>query len=132
MIGILDDSHLENNERFNITLTLAGNNDPSIRVDPALATVTIIDNDSELYSIMNQCCIYLSVAREFYGSKHVGWSTGITIGFNQTLYEVSENESFALIFVVIIRGTLQREVVVDVSTQDDTALGIAQINGTLL
>ena len=48
VIGILDDSHLETNEQFNCTLTLAGTNDPSIQVDPALATVTIIDNDSEL------------------------------------------------------------------------------------
>ena len=56
----------------------------------------------------------------------------MTIGFNQTLYEVNENEPSALIFVVIIRGTLQREVVVDVSTQDGTALGTVQIDRTLL
>ena len=39
MISILDDA----------SLTLAGTYDPSIQVYPALATVTIIDNDSELY-----------------------------------------------------------------------------------
>ena len=49
MISILDDAYLEINERFNCTLTLAGTYDPSVQVYPALATVTIIDNDSELY-----------------------------------------------------------------------------------
>ena len=49
MISILDDAYLEINEHFNCTLTLAGTYDPSIQVYPALATVTIIDNDSELY-----------------------------------------------------------------------------------
>ena len=50
--------------------------------------------------------------------------TDIAIGFNQTLYEVSESEPFASTVVVITRGTLQREIVVNVSTQDDTALGL--------
>lgn len=48
MIVIMDDPYLETNEQFNCTLTLVGNNDPSVQVDPALATVTIIDNDSKL------------------------------------------------------------------------------------
>ena len=47
-IDILDDSYLETNEEFTCTLTLAGTNDPSVQVHPALATVTIVDNDGEL------------------------------------------------------------------------------------
>ena len=47
VIGITDDSYLETNEQFNCTLTLAGTYDPSVQVVPALATVTIIDDDSE-------------------------------------------------------------------------------------
>ena len=48
----------------------------------------------------------------------------VVIGFNQTLYEVSENEVLALISVSLLNGTLRREVVVEVSTQEDTALGM--------
>jgi hypothetical protein len=47
MIGIMDDFSLETNEQFSCVLTLAGTHDPSVQVRPALATVTIIDNDSE-------------------------------------------------------------------------------------
>ena len=39
------------------------------------------------------------------------------------LYEVNENEPFALTFVIITSGILRREVLINVSTQDDTALG---------
>ena len=56
--------------------------------------------------------------------------TDVAIGFNQTLYEVSESEPLASIFVVITRGTLQREIIVNVSTQDDTALGLHKKDST--
>ena len=46
-IGIIDDTRLESNEQFNCTLTLV-TDDPSVRLDPAVAIITIIDNDSEL------------------------------------------------------------------------------------
>ena len=48
MITILDDPYLESNEKFNCTLTLVSTDDPSIQVHPDIATVTIVDNDSEL------------------------------------------------------------------------------------
>lgn len=47
----------------------------------------------------------------------------MVIGFNQTLYEVSESEPFALMYVMLSSGTLRREVIVNVSTLEDTALG---------
>ena len=46
------------------------------------------------------------------------------IGFTQVLYEVSENASLAMVAVIVAIGSLQREVVVQVSSQDDTALGM--------
>ena len=51
VIDIIDDSYLETNEQFNCTLALASIYDPSVQVVPALATVTIIDDDSE-YNII--------------------------------------------------------------------------------
>ena len=46
-IGIIDDTRLESNEQFNCTLTLV-TDDSSVRLDPAVAIITIIDSDSEL------------------------------------------------------------------------------------
>ena len=48
----------------------------------------------------------------------------VTIGFNQTLYNVNENEPLAFTFVAILSGTLRREVTIEVSTQENTALGM--------
>jgi transposase len=48
----------------------------------------------------------------------------VVIGFNQTLYEVSENERQALISVTLLNGTLQREATVTVSITENTAIGM--------
>ena len=47
----------------------------------------------------------------------------VVIGFNQTLYEVREDVGQVVVYVVLRNGILQREVVVEVSTADNTALG---------
>ena len=47
----------------------------------------------------------------------------VVIGFNQTVYEVSENVGQALVYVVVRNGILRRPVVVNVFTADNTALG---------
>ena len=49
MITIIDDLHLEHDEQFNsiVSLTVA---DSSVDIDPADASITIFDNDSELYA----------------------------------------------------------------------------------
>ena len=46
----------------------------------------------------------------------------VVIGFNRTLYEVSENDGQATVDVVLVKGILRRPVVVTVSTRDGTAL----------
>ena len=47
----------------------------------------------------------------------------VIIGFSQTLYQVAEDAGQAFVDVVVINGTLRRQVVVNVFTADDTALG---------
>ena len=48
MIAIIDDLRLENNEQFNsiVSLTVA---DPSVNLNPADASITIIDDDSKSF-----------------------------------------------------------------------------------
>ena len=47
----------------------------------------------------------------------------VVIGFNQTLYEVKEDVGQAVVYVVMLNGMLCKQVVVEVSTADNTALG---------
>ena len=47
----------------------------------------------------------------------------VVIGFNQTLYEVREDVGQAIVYVVLLNGILRREVVVEVTTADNSALG---------
>ena len=47
----------------------------------------------------------------------------VIIGFNQTRYEVSEDDGQAVVYVVVLQGSLQRQVVVNVFTVDNTTLG---------
>ena len=47
----------------------------------------------------------------------------VIIGFNQTRYDVSEDDGQAVVYVVVIDGILRRQVVVNFITADNTALG---------
>ena len=47
-VPILEDSLAEPTEQFHANLTLVENNGISVMVDPAVATVNILDDDSEL------------------------------------------------------------------------------------
>ena len=82
------------------------------------ASVTIEDDDSEL-SV--QCtyictCTTMSVFHNFFSTSV------ITIGFNGT-YSVREDAGGISIVVLVLMNSLARDVVVTLSTQDDTARG---------
>ena len=47
-VPIIPDSFIESTEQFHVILSLVNNNGISVTVDPALATVNIIDDDSKL------------------------------------------------------------------------------------
>ena len=52
---------------------------------------------------------------------------GVIIGFNQTRYDVSENVGQTMVYVEVRDGILRRQVVVNVMTADNTALGEYQL-----
>ena len=54
--------------------------------------------------------------------KLLSTNTVVVIGFNRTLYSVSENVGQATIDVVLVNGILRRPVVVTVSLRDNTTL----------
>ena len=45
MVPIIDDAVLEDNQTFSVVLSTE---DPNVALDPASATVTIVDNDGEI------------------------------------------------------------------------------------
>ena len=47
----------------------------------------------------------------------------MVIGLNQTVYEVSESELVTTVYVEVLSGILQREVIVNASIIEDMALG---------
>ena len=52
---------------------------------------------------------------------------GVIIGFTQTLYEVTEGvDSEAPLVVSVLMGSLSRNVVINVTTQDQSAVGEPQ------
>ena len=49
--------------------------------------------------------------------------TDITIGFDPASYTVNEDDGFAIFMVVLVRGTLAKEVVVKFYTESGSAIG---------
>ena len=56
----------------------------------------------------------------------------MVIGFEQPIYEVEENDGSVNVRILVLMGDLRRDVVVSVSTQDDTAVGKSYILSTAL
>lgn len=48
----------------------------------------------------------------------------VTIGFIDSIYSVFENESMLVIQIGLLEGSLQREVIITLSTADLTAVGM--------
>ena len=118
-VYIRDDMVVENQfEQFFINLRNYWYESAVILNGPA-ASVTIVDNDSEL-SLKICICIRLSVCNLFPASV-------VTIGFHGT-YCVREDTRVFSIVVLILMNSLARDVVVTLSTMDNTARGIGLQN----
>ena len=74
------------------------------------------------YNIINSILVYLR--RELLSCIPIILNIDVVIGFNQTLYEVSESKGQAHISVTLMNGTLQREAIVIVSITENTAEGM--------
>ena len=61
VVPIIDDGVLEDNQTFNVVLSTT---DPGVLLDPASATVAIVDNDGNIHLVLStlsiplQACIY--------------------------------------------------------------------------
>ena len=86
----MDDSIVEMNETFSVLLATS---DSAVKVNPSLATVTIIDDDV------------------------------VTIGWNSVSFELDESGPIETVCAEIIEGEIARRITVLYSTMDDTTQG---------
>ena len=113
-IRIFDDNILEHDESFAGVLRLDNSSDAmrQVRLEPAESTVHIIDEDSEL-TILNNTG----------GSVNASHDVDAVIGFDLESYEVSEGDDSSVdITVKVLEGQLQRDVIVQFDTVDNTAV----------
>ena len=117
-ITIQDDMVVENQfERFFINLRNYWY-ESAVILNGATTSVTIEDNDSEFFlQYTKDCrCTRMSIYSNFFSTSVV------TIGFNGT-YSVREDAGSIRIVVLVLMNCLARDVVVTLSTLDDTARG---------
>ena len=117
-VSIRDDIAVEDKfEQFFITLWKY-EYDSTIILNRPNASVTIEDNDSEFPLQNTQDCMHSSMSTfcNFFSTSV------ITIGFNGT-YSVREDAGSIRIIVLVLMNCLARDVVVTLSTQDNTARG---------
>ncbi len=106
-----EDDILEEDEQFLLDLTTS---DPSVQLNPNVATVTITD-DGVAYSF--SLVPLKALTRAFY------FIAGVTIGLEETSFTVDEGE-LVEVCAILISGTLEKEVAVTLQTSDGTAIGM--------
>ena len=106
----MDDTILENNEVFSVQLSTQ---DPDVNLTRSTATVTTEDNDSELYNLSHY----------FTFCNFVFFYTDVTVGLQQSAYEISEELS-SLVVCTVLSEVTERTVVVTLATIPRTAQGL--------
>ena len=86
---------------------------PNVQVEPAEATLIIVDDDSKRI-ILNTVTVNVHKTLLFF-------NTGISIGFELPRYTVNEGDGSIEVCAVLTSGTLERTVMFTLSTQDDSA-----------
>ena len=112
------DTVIEDEETFTLTLT---ENDDAVDVMPQSATVTITDQTSKyIHCPLNRIDEYVAARRNLI---YCFFSSALTFGFGPSVYSVMEGESEVVTVTVMGGGTLERDVVVTVTSHDGTAKG---------
>ena len=113
-----NDSVIEDEETFTLILT---ENDDAVDVMPQSATVTITDKTSKyIHCHINRIEEYVAARRNLI---YCFFSSALTFGFDPSVYSVMEGESEVVTVTVMGGGTLERDVVVTVTSHDGTAKG---------
>lgn len=138
-ISITDDTRLESTELFYASLTLPLTDQVGLQIgDPARATITIMDDDSE--HNLHSCCSYANEIMlilytytrtlqpsafsvfPYHNRVIVLQFTGVMVRFERASYNVSESNSYVEV-VVVKQGSSDVNVTVLLRTVDGTARG---------
>ena len=107
---IIDDHIVEHSEIINLTLV---STDSAVILNPSTSTITIEDVDCKLqygYSCECKC------------NSFIFTTSVVTIGFSTAAYSVSEDAGNISVMVYIQTGTIDRNVIVTLSTTSGTAM----------
>ena len=126
VILVTPDTFLENSEEFTVQLSTP---DQDVTLVISSAIVTIIDDDSELVYYM-QCHYMIPTCFRFrsafspvgYTAVILIYTSGVTVGLEQTSYSVGEGNGSLSVCAVLI-GMAQRNVSVILSILQGTAQG---------
>ena len=121
-LRIFDDNfYEEDNEDFDLILELNPDVIQSgIILNPNVSTVCIMDNDGKHVSLQ----VYMLDCQKYCGSVHFDIPyVEVVIDFIDAPYEVNETDGVAIVTVGVLRDQLMREVVVELSFSDGTAIG---------
>ena len=81
---------------------------------PDEATVSIVDNENDSKCMKQR-------ATTSHVCDFVPCLTAAVIGFNMTLYDVTESEGQAMVYIVVHSGILRKQVTVNIFIMDDSA-----------
>ena len=111
-VYIIDDYIVEQSEIINLTLV---STDSAVILNPSTSTITIEDVDSKLLYVAK---LYMQLKFNLYTII----TSVVTIGFSWTAYSMNENAGSVSVTVSVQTGTLDRDVIVTLSTINGSAL----------
>ena len=111
------DTVIEDEETF--TLSLTENDDAVNMLMPQSATVTITDQTSKYsHCHINRIEEYVAARKNL---NYCFFSSALKFGFDASVYSVMEGESEVVTVTVMGGGTLERDVVLTVTSSNGTA-----------
>ena len=109
-VPIIADHIVEYSEIINLTLV---STDSAVILNPSTSTITIEDVD---------CKLQYGYSCEYKCNSFIFTTSVVTIGFSRATYSVSEDAGSTSVIVFIQSGTLDRDVVVTLSTISGTSM----------
>ena len=124
-VPIVDDHIVEQSEIINLTLV---STDSAVILNPSTSTITIEDVDSK--SLCKNYLLYILHLCKYQCNVFSFTTLVVTIGFNETAYSVSEDAGNVSVTLFVETGTLDRDVIVTLSTTRGTAMCEFQLAAT--
>ena len=114
---IIDDDIVEHSEVLNLILR---STDSAVLLNPSTTTITIEDVESKLLYVYIYIC--KRNCSDLFIYRYIFTTSAVTIGFSRTAYSVSEGAGSVSVTASVQNRTLDRDVIVTLSTVNGSAL----------